>query len=126
MVAFNFMECFADDVERGIKRGSIRAKKKCNVGDKIQLYTGQRTKQCRKLGDAVCTGIIPIRVTDDCPWSMDMDNKEGEIIFDDVRLFHQMDGFKNAKEFVDFFRKHYGLPFNGYYHQWIKETPDEK
>jgi len=82
MVAFNFKECFADEVECGIKRGSIRSNKKCNVGDAIQLYTGQRTKACRKLGEAICIGVVPIRITDDCPWSMDMDNKEGEILYD--------------------------------------------
>lgn len=124
MVAFNFKECFADDVATGRKPGTIRQSKRCNIGDKIQLYKGQRTKNCRKLGDAICTGVCKIRVTDDCPWSIS--EIEGEIHTrlvegSNVRFFHEIDGFLNAMEFVDFFRQHYGLPFNGYYHQWELE-----
>lgn len=118
MVAFNFKQDFADDVEQFIKIRSIRAKKKCNVGDKIQLYTGQRTKSCRKLGDAICVGVARIRITDDCPWSIF--NVEGDLRMNEGRL-HELDGFKNAQAFVEFFRGHYGLPFNGWMHVWERD-----
>ena len=50
MVAYNFQKQFADAVERGEKRQTIRAPRRdgrhAKVGDKLQLYTGMRTKQC--------------------------------------------------------------------------------
>lgn len=117
MVAFNFKEAFAPDVEAFIKTQTVRSSKRCEVGDKIQLYTGQRTKACRKLGDAICTGIAKIRVTEDCPWSLS--DIEGVVhTTRDGKRFHELDGFMNAKEFVDFFRAHYGLPFSGWLHVW--------
>lgn len=63
MVAYNFQERFADDVAHGIKKQTIRAKARCKPGDKLQLYTGQRTKNCRKLGEGVCTSVTPIKIT---------------------------------------------------------------
>ena len=115
MVAFNFKEQFANDVASGRKPGTIRKSKRCKVGDKVQLYTGQRTKNCRKLADAVCTGICQISICEAFPWAIS--KQEGELK-SFGKLFHELDGFKNAKDFVDFFRQQYGLPFNGYYHQW--------
>jgi len=124
MVAFNFKSYFADDVESGRKPGSIRQKKKCEVGDKIQLYTGQRTKKCRKLGEAICTGVCRIRVTEESPWTMF--ETEGEIETSiNGRSFYEIEGFENSNDFVDFFRRHYGLPFNGYYHQWAVDTQSD-
>lgn len=56
MVALNFKAQFADDVEEGRKRRSVRAPRKdgrdLKKGDKLQLYTGMRQTGCRKLGDA--------------------------------------------------------------------------
>ncbi len=54
MVALNFKARFADDVETRRKRCSIRAPRKDGrdpkPGDSLQLYTGMRTRECRKLG----------------------------------------------------------------------------
>ena len=117
MVAFNFKEKFSADVGSGLKPGTIRQTQRCKAGDAVQLYTGQRTKNCRKLGDAICTGVAQIRITEECPWTIF--HTEGDIKTSiNGRRFHELEGFKNEKEFVDFFREHYGLPFEGYYHQW--------
>ena len=66
MVAFNFKAQFADAVERGVKRQTIRAIRKDgrvpHIGSALQLYTGMRTKNCRKLKDAVCTNVWPITI----------------------------------------------------------------
>jgi len=58
MVAFNFKREWTSLVEDGIKRQTVRASLRAEVGDTLQLYTGQRTKACRKLrADVVCAGV---------------------------------------------------------------------
>lgn len=57
MVALNFMPQFASDVESGKKRQTIRENTKAKTGCSLQLYTGQRTKKCKKLGDTVCVSV---------------------------------------------------------------------
>ena len=49
MVAFNFSPEMAPLVLERTKRQAIRATRRARVGQKIQLYTGHRTKDCRKL-----------------------------------------------------------------------------
>lgn len=116
MVAFNFKKKFAPKVESGEKPSTIRQTKRCDVGDLIQLYTGQRTKFCKKLGDAVCIGTAKILVTEECPY--ESSNCEG-IVKPDVSIpLYEQEGFSNAKEMQDFFREQYGLPFVGWLHVW--------
>lgn len=105
MVAFNFMEQFADDVEAGRKLQSARLTQRCNVGDKIQLYTGQRTKKCRKLGDGVCTAVKPINIQD-------------RFMTKEEIKFAKNDGFKNIADMKAFFRKTHGVPVDLFIHKW--------
>lgn len=67
MVAFNFMPQFAPLVASGTKTQTIRQTARAKPGDRLQLYTGQRTKACRKLvdPDPVCTLVdyVGIRPT---------------------------------------------------------------
>lgn len=116
MPAFNFQEIFAPLVESGGKPSTIRKTMRCKIGDTVQLYTGQRTKDCRKLGEGVCIGLaqITIGLEDGTPWAV-----HGVIgdVFLHKRL-HEQEGFMNVNEFVGFFRQQYGLPFTGYLHVW--------
>lgn len=64
MVAYNFQAQFADAVHRGFKRQTIRAPRKhghVQAGAPVQLYTGMRTRGCRKLidPDPICIKLIP-------------------------------------------------------------------
>lgn len=124
MPAFNFQQRFAPLVESGRKPSTIRSTMRCKIGDTVQLYTGQRTKQCRKLGEGVCIGLAEITISEDDFWKI-----EGSI-GDWLRQsrLHEQEGFMNVNEFVDFFRQRYGLPFKGYLHVWeLKgKTNDEK
>jgi hypothetical protein len=63
MPALNFKARFAADVESGKKRQTIRpiGKRKYHPGDQLYLYTEQRTKKSRKLGEAVCLGVKEIK-----------------------------------------------------------------
>ena len=114
MVAYNFQTRFAHDVETGKKRQTIRAEGKRNharPGDKIQLYTGMRTKQCRKLGEATCTlstycAIYENNIT------------TGNYPATDLDEFAQADGFHSFYEMKEWFRKTHGLPFIGRLIKW--------
>ena len=59
MPALNFKKEFADKVASGEKRQTIRALRKDGKnprpGQKLYLYTGMRTKYCRKCGDPLTT-----------------------------------------------------------------------
>lgn len=112
MVAFNFQARFADAVEKGEKRQTIRAKARCTVGDKLQLYTGQRTRKCRKLADAVCTKVALVRIAHTLIVDMVLLCKA------DMEAFAKHDGFESWADMCAWFEKNGGLPFNGYLIQW--------
>jgi hypothetical protein len=117
MVAFNFKSQFADDVEYGIKKQTIRQKRRCRPGDDLQLYTGQRTTKCRKLRDAVC------RSTDEISIAMHTGSVcvriNGDLLHSDAaRVIACADGFDSVTSFAEFFDKEYGLPFSGWLIRW--------
>ena len=122
MVAFNFKKDFRPSIEDGDKCSTIRVKKRCNVGDKMQLFTGQRTKNCEKFAEVECTGVAKISISDECPWAIT--EQEGVVLYK-TRL-HEQEGFINAKEFIEFFKNHYGLPFEGYIHAWKPIEPSQE
>lgn len=123
MVAYNFQEQFADDVEDGRKTQTIRRTARCKPGDALQLYTGQRTKACRKLRDAVCTAVIPIEIRDT---EMFLDgrrvlagNAYRDSYEDHDNDFAKADGFDSFMDMADWFRDRYGsLPFHGFVIKW--------
>lgn len=115
MVAFNFSPEFADAVAAGTKRQTIRRTKRAKPGDALQLYTGQRTKACRKLGDAVCEFVDYIGIRPDGITLGNANKHPG-----DVDEFARADGFKDFRAMVSWFEKKYGSPFfTGYVHRWI-------
>jgi hypothetical protein len=116
MVAFNFATQFAGPVERREKLQTIRQTRRAQVGDRVQLYTGQRTIECRKLSaiDPVCTfvGYVAIRpnsltVSDVTQHPRDLDD------------FARLDGFEDFATMHRWFAQRYGNPyFTGYLHKW--------
>ncbi|WP_150526259.1 hypothetical protein [Roseibium sediminis] len=121
MVAFNFMAEFAEPVERGKKRQSIRQTQRCRVGDKIQLYTGQRTKHCRKLSviDPVCTEVTPIILGNP---ELTIPIRLGELELSSeqqITAFAKADGFTSYRDMYVFFRLRYrATSFVGFLHKW--------
>lgn len=108
MPAYNFMESFTADIESGKKHTTIRRKRKKNptvAGDKLYLYTNQRTKKCRKLGEQFCRALFPISIS-----------RQEVMVGTDVLKWHELealaytDGFKSVDDFFDFFEIRYGLP----------------
>jgi len=125
MVALNFQPIFEGDIVAGRKRSTIRKTMRCKIGDKLQFYIAQRTKDCRKIGEGVCIGIADItgNLSDGTPWAVE--GRIGEV-FVCKRLANQ-EGFMNEKDFCDFFKYKYGhKPFRGYMHVWeLQQHPKQ-
>lgn len=65
MALLNFHSSFAPLVESRQKRQTIRARRKCpvEIGERLHLYTGCRTKVARRLIEPqVCLLAVPIRM----------------------------------------------------------------
>lgn len=112
---------FIDKILSGEKRQTIRkaGKKwdKVKVGDKLTLYTGLRTKQCRKLGEAEVESIEDIEIKIGVFYSEAWLN--GDSINEDVcKKLAQADGFNSAWDFLEFFHDHYGVNFKGKIIRW--------
>lgn len=130
MVALNFQAQFADDVEEGRKRRSIRAPRKDGrdpkKGQVLTLYTGMRTKKCRKLGDTIVARVRPVTIdhtgvvlegralyAGDAPayqGGPDAERYDGD--------FARADGFESFSDMADWFAKAHGLPFSGNLIEW--------
>src|SRR5262245_56745992 len=105
MVAFSFKEQFAESVASRVKRQTIRQSKRAKRGDKIQLYTGMRTKKCRKLVDkdptCVLVDYVGIR-----PDYLTLGNTA--LHPGDADDFARRDGFKDYDDMVKWFSETYG------------------
>lgn len=122
MVAYNFSSEFAELVAIGAKRQTIRAHRKRHVrpGESVQLYTGMRTRNCRKLRevDPVCLSVERIEL-----WNRGgglyvyiIDN-EG-ITHVDADIMAMADGFDDAAHMFAWFDDRHGLPFQGVLIRW--------
>lgn len=114
MVALNFQRQFVGAVKSGRKRRTIRAMRKTGnprPGDKLQLYTGMRTKACHKIREATCTAVTAITI-DQLGITL-----AGRRIADADALARK-DGFCGFAEMAGFFETQYGLPFAGQMIEW--------
>lgn len=120
MPLLGFKKQFAPLVESGAKRQTIRAKRRDgrnpHPGDTLYLYTGLRTKQCRKLGAAKCTSVQEVVIT-----------RHGPILAgrhlgcDEASELAAKDGFSCYGDMADFFfDKEHDLPFWGLLIEWEK------
>lgn len=127
MPALNFMKQFAEAVESGEKKQTVRAHRKdgrphCKVGDTLKLYTGMMHKSCRLLNEVKCTAVRPVTITET---SMFLD---GNLLPNSI--FHrdqveqtdneiaEADGFDSFEAMSDWVQKSYGLPFEGVVIEW--------
>ena len=117
---------FIDKILSGEKHQTIRkaGKKwdKVKVGDKLTLYTGLRTKECQKLGEAEVESIEDVNI-----YIMNFD-RPNENYFVSYKLRHlnvleieelaENDGFEKIRDFFEFFKNHYGKDFQGKIIKW--------
>lgn len=125
---------FIDKILSGEKRQTIRRAspkwENVKVGDKLTLYTGLRTKQCRKLGEAVVESITPITLiprTEDCAVKTALGTFLLTVF--DLRKLVFADGFYSTYDFWNFFTEHYGNEtINMNVIRWtdFKEDKDER
>ena len=114
MPAYNFLKQFASLVETGAKRTTIRGRRKhpAKRGDILYLYTGQRQKTCRKLREAICLGVKPLKIMkaceDDAEWSFFVNDRK--LSKNEVRVMAWTDARMGVPEFLAFFKERYGLP----------------
>lgn len=118
MSLLGFKAQFAGPVERREKRQTIRkAVHGHAIGRPIQLYTGLRTKACRKLvaDDPVCTSIEPIEVIENASCVI-----IGKTVMrgDELVKFAQADGFADLVAFFEFFHQPDGSDFKGFLIRW--------
>lgn len=116
MPALNFKEQFADAIETGRKRQTVRLgrKRPIQTGDRLILYTGMRTKQCRKLREVTCQGVYRIVIEEN-----ETIRINGVALTPPERVsFARADGFASVGRFLAFFRQRYGLPFEGIIIRW--------
>lgn len=116
MVALNFSPQFVPLIEARIKRQTIRQTIRARVGDSLQLYTGQRTKECRKLvePDPICSLVDYVSIRPDYLTLGNKVKHEG-----DADDFARRDGFTDYADMVKWFQDRYGKPyFQGYVHGW--------
>ena len=130
MPAYNFQTRFADLVQSGKKRQTIRqANRGAYPGATAYLFTGQRTKQCRKLGEGRVTGVWPIEIGRHAcgePYASILYSKleyknivpSSHLVHSDLDKLAKEDGFTTGEEMVTWFEARYGLPFSGFLHQW--------
>jgi hypothetical protein len=109
----NFSARFAGAVDRMEKRQTIRRKRKRSIqpGDVLNLYTGLRTKKSRFLKGVGCESVDLVTILEDnvhctamMPGGLD--------------AFARADGFGDWAEMRDWFKKLYGLPFEGVLIKW--------
>ena len=121
MPAINFQERFADMVESGEKRQTIRRvwKRPIKAGDALYLYTGMRTKRCRLLKEVSCKHIQFIKLHVGC---LSLQFPYGAVreygASGCLNQFAEKDGFKDWPEMRDWFKERYGLPFEGVLIEW--------
>lgn len=113
--SLNFKAEFADAVESGEKRQTIRRRwrRPIQKGDDLYLYTGLRTKAVRLLGMAICESEEPIRI------QYGLIEVAGCVLgWGDRVRFIRADGFERYRDFFLFFERQYGLPFEGVLIRW--------
>lgn len=139
MVAYSFKPRFVNPILKGLgqlsldpagpivphvhpKRQTIRAvgkRRHARPGETLQLYTGMRTRQCRKIGEARCVDVLPIRIVvreHSMPISLDGAHVGGGRSQD----FARADGFTGIEDMHEFWKREHGLgTFHGLLIRWV-------
>jgi hypothetical protein len=122
MAAYNFQLRFVERILNGTKRHTIRAtrKRRTKVGETLYLFTGMRTKKCKRLLEVVCTKVGDIDIFL-CPLVFGGYGAgvviDGEALDESEReRLAWADGFASFKAMLDFWEGK--LPFHGEIIHW--------
>lgn len=112
------------------KRQTIRAlgkRRHARPGEILQLYTGMRTPQCMKIGEARCTAVSDVviafgRATRPSFFgSVISINGEARYMGDGLNHFANLDGFEDWPDMVSFWDETHGITeraFSGVLIEW--------
>lgn len=121
MPALNFRAEFVHDIEEGIKRQTIRLVRKrptrqIGVGSILHLFTGMRTKACRRLSNSpvYCNEVSDVYISDTFGVKVDHEVLDARA----REAFAHADGFESWPKMREFFERQYGLPFRGVVIKW--------
>lgn len=122
MPAFNFKGQFVERINAGTKGGTIRNYGKrapVREGQTLYLYTGQRTKWCRKIKDAPCVEVWDVHVG---ATIIALKRNGASVVLDTLTELNQFaitDGFPDWNTMKRYWELNGGLPFNGFHARWI-------
>lgn len=137
MVAYSFAPQFVEPVSRLLKRQTVRGHRArhARAGEAIQIYTGMRTKQCRKLltPDPICIDVrlIEIELSARDPNMISAIEIEGVALNpDEIEAFALADGFGGAladgfarRRMGEFWLRNYSWSrFRGVLIRWEPQT----
>jgi hypothetical protein len=129
MVAYSFNPRFIEPIRQGLKTQTIRSHSEARQprpGQLLQLYTGMRTKNCRRiLPDVPCLTVMKVRIT------FDLGQRPviGRITTDgvpvrDLDAFAIRDGFTDIEDMSAFWRDHHpqatAAGFEGVLIEWAR------
>lgn len=111
MVAYSFKKQFADKIRSGEKRHTIRRngrRRHARPGEMLQLYTGMRTKQCKKImADQQCELVVPVAIQVAAS-GIESIKLGGEPV-DDMEEFAKSDGFEDLESMSAFWLEFHGV-----------------
>jgi hypothetical protein len=117
MPAYNFQPRFAPLVRRGVKKQTIRARRRDGrvpkIGQAFIGYTGLRTKNCKHLVTGVIAEVLPIEIS---PSGIHLNGRQLEL--DAANRLAVLDGFQHVNEMVGWFIEHHGRHFVGHLIRW--------
>lgn len=110
MVAIDFDPRFEVAIRVGWKTQTIRKSRERNPrpGDMLQLYTGMRTADCRRIcQDVRCTDVLSIEITFGDDFGIDRIVTDG-VPVKDLDAFAVRDGFTDSDDMAAFFKLKHG------------------
>jgi hypothetical protein len=121
MPAYNFQRRFVPAIRTGIKRSTIRRRRKdgrdAKVGQTLYLFTGMRTKQCLRLLETRCERVRPINIIQRA-YGYRIRLRGEHLNLPQVRELALHEGFDSISDMTDWFKKHHGNNFSGLLIEW--------
>lgn len=121
MSSLSFNKKFVPAILNGSKTQTIRRfrKRPIKIGERLYLFTGMRTKQCERIGQAICTHRYVVKI-----------NRKGidygsNVVRDPAILdaLAKMDGFNNWDDMRRWWILNNDLPFKGHLYMWDNFIP---
>ena len=131
MVAYSFKARFAAPILAGTKAQTIRAERAgrsrhARPGEQLHLFTGMRTKACRRLATPTCIAVTPIRMVFSGPKACELIAIDGiHLVPSSMARFARADGFETIADMAAFWAaEHPGIEeFRGVLIRWQPLDP---